>query len=44
LQTDAQVAEQSRQVLGPNDVFAIQAVQELISRQSLSGIVDMEIY
>ena len=40
LQTEAQVVEQSGKVFGPGDVFARQAVQELIDRQSLSGVVD----
>ena len=40
LHTDAQVIAQSDKVFGPGDVFARQAVAELISRQSMAGTVD----
>ena len=40
LHTDAEVTAQSDKVFGPGDVFARQDVAELISRQSMAGIVD----
>ena len=40
LMLTAEVTAQSDQVFGPGDVFARQAVAELISRQSMAGTVD----
>ena len=40
LHTDAEVAEQSAKVFGPNDVFARQACAELIARRSMASTVD----
>ena len=40
LHTDDEVTAQSDKVFGPGDVFARQAVAELISRQSTAGTVD----
>ena len=40
LHTDAEVTAQSDKAFGPGDVFARQAVAELISRQSMAGAVD----
>jgi hypothetical protein len=39
LQTDAEVLLQSSKVFGPNDEFAILAVEELMQRQGMSGQV-----
>ena len=40
LQTESQVTEQTGKVFGPSDVFARQAVTELMQAQSISDIVD----
>jgi hypothetical protein len=40
LQTESEVTEQSSKVFGPGDVFAKQAVAELMQRQSMPGVVD----